>query len=174
MAEHNDPSRISMKRIQSRVFPWKKILLFISCFTTKIMTKNLQYHQLYKDRPRDMHVIERKRPSRIKIFLTIFSVFFLLAGVTLYAGYRVFNTYFSQRDELSISLRIDGPTEVSAGEEASYTVRYKNPSGTKLTNMSIVANYSSGFVNITSDEYESTSQQTADMQKTWSTWDVSG
>ena len=121
-----------------------------------------------------MHVIERKRPSRIKIFLTIFSVFFLLAGVTLYAGYRVFNTYFSQRDELSISLRIDGPTEVSAGEEASYTVRYKNPSGTKLTNTSIVANYSSGFVNITSDEYESTSQQTADMQKTWSTGDVSG
>lgn len=89
----------------------------------------------------------KKGPGWFLSFMKIFLIVFLIAG----AAYYVYINHFAANSDISsIELVLSSPERVTAGDEFSYLIEYKNPSKYNLDNLYLELQYPENFVFLSS------------------------
>ena len=104
-------------------------------------------NEIYQDENGEMVDVKKmdvKKRHGLVFWFFSFLITIVLIGGGAYCGYN--NLYLqSGTDATAVDFFLEGETEVAAGEEYFYTLRYKNNSNTSIKNIYIQVNYPEHF-----------------------------
>jgi hypothetical protein len=127
--------------------------------------------KIYKEQNKhdiDMSKIERKKKrNKIFSFLMTLIILFIIAWL----GYLIFNPA-SKFAEERIKLEIEGPSNILAGEDMSYIIKYGNQEKINLNNAQIIAYLPDGFSIKETNPLSSSRTETNGATSRVNTWDL--
>jgi len=92
----------------------------------------------------DMSRLNARKKSGLRRFLIKGILFLFVLSALAWTGFFVFsNGLFQKRDTLSV--KIDGPTDVHAGQSVSYAIHYENTGDVPLASLDLSASFPPGF-----------------------------
>lgn len=104
--------------------------------------------EIYQDDAGRLVDVKHLQKSRSHGFIFWFTSFFFLLSVLLVGAYFAYVTYYlpSGNNAASVELAVEAKTEVIAGEEFFYEIRYKNPMNIAIKNVLIEAKYPQNYI----------------------------
>lgn len=94
----------------------------------------------------DLTRLEKKKGKRWIYFAVGIPLFIIMLCAAAWAGFLFFNSYKSLAAGKGLVLGIDGPAQVSLGEEITYFINYYNPLDEPLASVDVRVNFPSDFV----------------------------
>lgn len=94
----------------------------------------------------DLTRLEKKKGKRWIYFAVGIPLFIIVLCAAAWAGFLFFNSYKSLAIGQGLVLGIEGPSQISLGEETTYFINYYNPLSEPLASVDMRVNFPSDFV----------------------------
>lgn len=113
-------------------------------------TKDIEreLHAIYRNRDGnipDLSKLERRRKKTITFYLFRILLFFFVLTILGWGSFLIFKPYHIQKTE-SLTLEIETPEIILAGDEVFYHIVYKNPSSVDLSSLQIQVHLPKNFL----------------------------
>jgi hypothetical protein len=147
--------------------PWKKAFFSYADDTdgerkerADQVAKGLEKIYLAEGGKRDLDTLEHSKPHRIRRFFTWLLVLCALTSAMAWLGL-VWLQPNSEIDDLGLEVKIEGPSEVTLGQEQSYQVTYRNRAFQPVTDAEIRLSWPGDFQSTYTDPWPTETQNNA-------------